>query len=680
MWRVATTLMWSGLVLATGVGVAAQQDPPPQAASDVQTVVIPIHGVIDVTTAALVRRGFAAAHAQGAARVILDIDTADASELDLRPVEPIVAMIRGETLHVTAYVRRQAFSAGAYLALACKEMFVSPAAKFGRIAPALSEPMVGGALDLRSDAELAAAATALRNDVRRLAEGRGGLDKGALKAVEAMVDPHLRLARVTYRDATGITTTEILTADEVRALENSGQKIEIRQEIGSRPLELDADLAVRMGFAKGRATSLEDLIRDEYLTTMKTTLVLESNWSESAVAWLDAVKPLLFIIGFVLLMAELKTPGLGIPGVLGAGLLGLAMFGSYLTGLADLTEILLLFLGLAALAVEIFFLPGSVVFALVGIFCVLAAMILSQQSFVIPSSEAETDILTRNLLSLVVMTVGVIVGFWMYVKFLPRIPVLNRLLLPLPPPSEPFTSARGGGSTSASELIGRLGVAATDLRPSGIVEFGDGSRFDAVTRGDFVVAGTPVKVLELAYFRVVVEPTGNPQRGQVGISWLLLLLVAGLLLIVAEVFFVTFGVCGGLAVLSLVASVVMAFMYHGEMLGFVFLAVAAIGGPAVMVSALRILPRTRFGQQVFLRAPTREEVAVDDTPIRALLGKDGVAETILRPGGIARIDGQRVDVVTRGDLIEAGTRVRVLAVDGRRVVVGVPAPAASSSP
>lgn len=672
---------WLLLALWACAGLAAQADPAPRPASDVQTVVIPLAGRLDVTAAALVRRGFAAAHAQGAARVILDIDTTDAGELDLRPIEPIVAMIRAESMHTTAYVRQQALNAGAYVALACKEMFVSPAAKFGRIAPAIAEPMVGGSLDLRSDAELAAAAEALRRDVRRLAEGRGGLDKNALKAVEAMVDPHLRLARVTYRDNSGLTTTELLTADEARALEASGQKIEVRQEIGSRPLELDAEQCVRMGFAKGKAASLEELIRDEYLTTMKSTLVLEANWSESAVAWLDAVKPLLFIIGFVLLMAELKTPGVGVPGLLGAGLLGLAMFGSYLTGLADLTEILLLFLGLASLAVEIFFLPGSVVFALLGVFCVLTAMILSQQSFVIPSTEAETDILTGNLFNLVLMTIGVIVGFGLYVKFLPRIPLLNRLLLPLPPAAEPAVVARGAaGATSATELVGRVGTAATDLRPSGIVQFPDGSRYDAVTRGDFVEAGTEVKVLELAYFRVVVEPSRTDQRGQVAISWLLLLLVAGLLLIVAEVFFVTFGVCGGMAILSLVAAVVLAFMHHGEFWGFLFLTVAGIGGPAVGVFALRILPRTRFGQQIFLRAPTRDEVAVDDSPLRALIGKDGVAETVLRPGGIARIDGQRVDVVTRGELLEAGTPVRVLAVDSRRIVVGPPVPVSHSSP
>lgn len=672
------------LVAVATLQFASAQASRPDAApsvSETQTVVVPVHGVIDVTTAALVRRGYAEAYARGAARVVLDINTADAAELDLRQVEPIVALVRAEAkMHTAAYVGRQALSAGAYLALACKEIFMAPGAEFGRIAPAISEPMVGGPLELRSDAELAAAAAALRGDVRRLAESRGGLDRNALKAVEAMVDPHLRLSRVTYKDRNGLTTTELLSVDEVRELDAAGHKIEVRQEINARPLVLKADEAITMGFAKGRAASLDELIREEYLTTMKTTLVMEANWSESAVAWLDAVKPLLFILGFVLLVAELKTPGLGIPGILGAGLLGLAMFGSYLVGLADITEILLLVLGLAALAVEIFFLPGSIVFGLAGIACVLIAMILSQQSFVLPSTEAETSILTRNLLNLVLMTVGVVVGFALYVKFLPRIPLLNRLLLS--PPAPAVAGSSGGGPAQPVELVGRVGAAATDLRPSGIVELPDGARYDAITRGNFVPAGSRVKILELAYSRVVVEAVDppSPERGQVGIGLLLLLLLGGLLLIVAEVFFVTLGVCGGMAILAMVSAVVMAFMHHGELVGFLFLGASAVAGPAVGIFALRLLPRTKLGQELFLRAPTRAEVVVDVSDLVALIGQAGVAESVLRPAGIARVGGRRVDVVTRGEMIEAGAAVRVLKVEGHRVVVGAAQPTPTLSP
>lgn len=55
--------------------------------------------------------------------------------------------------------------------------------------------------------------------------------------------------------------------------------------------------------------------------------------------------------------------------------------------------------------------------------------------------------------------------------------------------------------------------------------------------------------------------------------------------------------------------------------------------------------------------------------IGALLGKQGIAISELRPAGVAEIEGQRVDVVTQGGMIAEGDRVRVTKVEGNRVVV-----------
>ena len=51
------------------------------------------------------------------------------------------------------------------------------------------------------------------------------------------------------------------------------------------------------------------------------------------------------------------------------------------------------------------------------------------------------------------------------------------------------------------------------------------------------------------------------------------------------------------------------------------------------------------------------------------LGKTGHASSPLRPAGIAEIDGQRVDVVSDGEHVDAGQFVKVIRVDGNRVVV-----------
>jgi membrane-bound serine protease (ClpP class) len=52
-----------------------------------------------------------------------------------------------------------------------------------------------------------------------------------------------------------------------------------------------------------------------------------------------------------------------------------------------------------------------------------------------------------------------------------------------------------------------------------------------------------------------------------------------------------------------------------------------------------------------------------------LIGKQGVSSTPLHPAGIAEFQGERVDVVSEGELIDAGVAVKVVKVDGNRVVV-----------
>jgi membrane-bound serine protease (ClpP class) len=52
-----------------------------------------------------------------------------------------------------------------------------------------------------------------------------------------------------------------------------------------------------------------------------------------------------------------------------------------------------------------------------------------------------------------------------------------------------------------------------------------------------------------------------------------------------------------------------------------------------------------------------------------LVGREGVAQTLLRPSGMALLDGKRLDVVAESDMIERGSAIKVVAIDGTRVVV-----------
>ena len=105
-------------------------------------------------------------------------------------------------------------------------------------------------------------------------------------------------------------------------------------------------------------------------------------------------------------------------------------------------------------------------------------------------------------------------------------------------------------------------------------------------------------------------------------------------------------------------------------------AVYAVGGAmvgTVVFAALagKFLPKTPFWDRITLTRQMRREdgFSAQQPGLESLRGKTGVARTNLRPAGVAEIDGKPVDVVTEGDMLDLGTRIVVVQVEGNRVVV-----------
>lgn len=73
------------------------------------------------------------------------------------------------------------------------------------------------------------------------------------------------------------------------------------------------------------------------------------------------------------------------------------------------------------------------------------------------------------------------------------------------------------------------------------------------------------------------------------------------------------------------------------------------------------------------------EAARDSEHRAKYLGKSGTAVTPLRPTGVAEIDGERIEVVTEGEFIASGSKIRVVAMDRRRFFVRLAVPQESTS-
>jgi membrane-bound serine protease (ClpP class) len=95
---------------------------------------------------------------------------------------------------------------------------------------------------------------------------------------------------------------------------------------------------------------------------------------------------------------------------------------------------------------------------------------------------------------------------------------------------------------------------------------------------------------------------------------------------------------------------------------------ALVGGAVIFG---RFLPGTRMGKTLILQSQTSAAQGYVSSPPNQsqLVGKSGRAVGPLRPAGIAELDGNRLDVVTEGDFIDAGSTIQVVQVEGMRIVV-----------
>jgi membrane-bound serine protease (ClpP class) len=154
--------------------------------------------------------------------------------------------------------------------------------------------------------------------------------------------------------------------------------------------------------------------------------------------------------------------------------------------------------------------------------------------------------------------------------------------------------------------------------------------------------------------------------------WAALLLLVGLTLVICEVFIPSGGMLGLLSIAALVTSVSLAFYHKGLEIGLLFVFVATVLVPAALALAFRYWPHTPMGRRLLLDVRSSDEV-LPDTPERRklaqLVGKLGVAKTLMLPSGAVLVEGRTIDALSEGMSIEAGQRIRVIAVHGSRVVV-----------
>ena len=399
--------------------------------------ILPIKGEIDPGLARFVERATGEARFMGAQAILVEVSTLGGR---LDATLDIYDSLVNAGMPVHVLIEDRAWSAGVLISLSGEQLLMMPGTSIGAAEP---RPF----------------------DEKTLSAWRGELEAAAERVDR---DPQLVAAM----------------ADATMSIPDVVEK--------GKLLTLTARQAHELGFADDIVSSRSEAL--EVLGFLGAGLVegeLTSSESLSRFVTNSTIAPMLLTLGFMGLLVEITTPGLGVPGI--AGLVFLALFfgGHMIAGIAGMGAVLLFLLGLILLAVEAI-MPGFGVFGLGGIITMAFSLYFT----------AGGDAHAARTLTLGLLGTAVLGG--VFIALAVRFKWLRRFGLPVT-----LSTALGYVSTSSDpSMVGKLGETITVLRPSGTAIIED-ERYDVVSEGGFINKGTRIRVTKVEGRRIVVRAIGE---------------------------------------------------------------------------------------------------------------------------------------------------------------------------
>ncbi len=484
-----------GCLLLAALGFAAPADRAPDT-----VVVTRVQGELAESMIATMDRAVRRAESENAAALIVEIDTLGG---EISVMDRIAAALDRSKVVPTTYVLNECVSAGAFIAMAGEKIYTNEHAQIGSSKPIIAPfglPLPASSIDPEIAEKMM---SYVRSKFRDRAQSH---DKPGMAAIaQAMVDQSIELLLVQRgRDRLAMTREEY--DDAVRSSPGSVTIVQVL-DTKDRLLNLTAKEALDLGFTDGIVASREDLLKTMGLDGARVIEVLPS-WSEHFVEFVEKIRWLLLGVGILLLIVEMKLPGFGICGILGTAFVALFLFHNWLIGLAEVQEILLVGLGLVLIAVELFVMPGTLIAGVAGVICVLAGIVLSCLPFVLPANPGDSELLHGTLVDFSLSMFASALGAYLLSRYiLPRTPIFKRLMLHTSNATVPgaWLDARADGAGQEARLApGESAVASSDLRPAGKIDAA-GRVFDAQSDGEWIAAGTRVRVVRVEASRVIVR-------------------------------------------------------------------------------------------------------------------------------------------------------------------------------
>lgn len=184
---------------------------------------------------------------------------------------------------------------------------------------------------------------------------------------------------------------------------------------------------------------------------------------------------------------------------------------------------------------------------------------------------------------------------------------------------------------------------------------------EATTPG-FGVPGT-MGLISLALF------FGGHMIAGIGNWFYVGLFILGVVLLLIEIFLIPgFGLTGISGIILIFVSIF--FTLGGGEKALYSIGVVAAILLVLFVILLILFPRLPIWKKLGLKERLETEKGYTSyTKIDELVGKEGIVLTTLRPAGTIEIDGKRYDALSLGEFIEKGTKIKVIKVEGGKIIV-----------
>ena len=491
---------WLALLLTFTAAVAANTTAPVAApvADSRKVYVLPIREDIMPPLVYLVRRAVKEAMEEQADLLVLDMETNGGRVDTCREIIAIISQFKGDTI---TYVNKDAFSAGAFIAVSTKRIFMAPQSVIGAAAPVMMNPGGEGIASVPETYEKKMV-SAVRALIRATAEKNGH----NVAVVEAMIDKDKGLTISNVID--GVTNVfTIAKVGEILTLTNTEAEKEYGQP--AKPL-----------LSSGTCASLGEMLAKLGYAEAKRVDIKPSG-AEKLGIWINAISPILLIIGIIGIYIEFKTPGFGLPGIVGIAAFALYFIGGYVAGFSGVEWMIMFVVGLILLLLEIFVFTGTLALGLVGALLMFVAVVMALVDVWPrppelpgtpglpgppglpgwPSLAALTTAdFNRSFFVLSTALAGAAVCIVALRRFMPKTAVYHDLV---------SASASGVVSVAAFErkyavLEGAVGVALSDLHPGGKAQFGD-EILDVITQGDLIGKGQQVRIIGHSAAQAVVQ-------------------------------------------------------------------------------------------------------------------------------------------------------------------------------